>query len=124
MIKIKFPLKVLQPVQDHLKKEERKLKRRKKDLSKEDPYNNPDRLMDNAASDTDAAEESGHERVSALRQEIDKSLIRIRKSLTRIKLGNYGICARCGRMINTDRLAVDPTAEYCLQCQKKIKQEK
>jgi len=120
-MKIKFPLHVLQPIKDYLFQQEKKLKKRKRELQKEDPYQNEDRLLDNAAPDTDAAEESGHERVSALKKEVDKSLIRIRKALTRIKLGNYGLCTKCGKMINTDRLAVDPTAEYCVKCQKKIK---
>jgi len=118
-MKIKFPLKVLEPIKNHLKNEEKKLRKRKKSLKKEDPYKNPDRLNDNAASDTDAAEESGHERVSALKKEIDKNLVRIKKALARIRVGNYGICKECGKMINTDRLAIDPTAEYCVQCQKK-----
>ncbi|MBI4999343.1 TraR/DksA C4-type zinc finger protein [Candidatus Gottesmanbacteria bacterium] len=31
----------------------------------------------------------------------------------------YGICERCGKMIDTDRLAVMPAAELCLECEKK-----
>lgn len=120
-MKFRFPLKVLKPIQSHLKKQEVKLKRRKKKLEKEDPFNNSDRLMDNAATDTDAAEEVGHERISALKREIDKNLIRIRKALTRIRLGRYGLCSRCGQMIDTDRLAVNPTAELCMKCHKKSK---
>lgn len=118
-IMIKFPTKVLQPLKDFLKKREKDLKKRKRELAKQDPYMNTDRLIDNAASDTDAAEESGHERISALKKEIGKNLIRVRKTLTRIKLGKYGICVSCKKMINTDRLAVDPTAELCMECQRK-----
>jgi len=120
-MKIKFPLRVLKPVQDYLKKREQKLRKRKKELAKEDPFRNTDGLMDNAASDTEAAEEIGHERVFVLKKEIDKNLIRIRKTLTRIKLGKYGLCAQCGKMIDTDRLAINPTAEYCMKCRKNIK---
>lgn len=116
---VKFPSKVLKPLQDFLKKREKDLKKRKRELAKEDPYRNSDRLMDNAASDTDAAEEAGHERVSALKREINKNLVRIRKTLTRIKLGKYGVCVKCKKMIDTDRLAADPTAELCMRCQKK-----
>lgn len=118
---VKFPAKVLKPLQDFLKKREKELKKRKKSLAKEDPYANTDRLMDNAASDTDAAEEAGHERISALKKEISKNLVRVRKTLTRIKVGKYGICTKCKKMIDTDRLAVDPTAEFCMECQKKVK---
>ena len=116
-----FPINVLKPIQDFLENKEKSLKKRKKDLEKEDPFTDTTRLMDNAAIDTEAAEEAGHERISALKQEIDKTLIRIKKTLTRIKLGHYGLCPGCKKMIDTDRLAMDPTAEYCIKCEKKRK---
>jgi len=119
MVKIKFPLKVLKPIRDYLTREESKLVRRKKALTKEDPYENTDRINDNAAIDTDAAEESGHERITALKKEIDKTLIRIRRTLTRIKIGKYGLCESCNRLIDTDRLAVNPTSSECMKCVKK-----
>ncbi|NCP47083.1 hypothetical protein COT86_04250 [Candidatus Collierbacteria bacterium CG10_big_fil_rev_8_21_14_0_10_43_36] len=54
-----------------------------------------------------------------MRSQVSRSIIAIRKTLTRIKLGKYGICANCGKMIDTDRLAVNPTAEYCVSCETK-----
>ncbi len=120
-MKIEFPRKILRPIEDFLKKKEKKLKAQKKALKKEDPYINVDRVNDNAASDAEAAEESGHERVAALGRELDKALIEIRKSLTRIKIGKYGICEKCGKMIDTDRLAIKPTAGLCIECEKKKK---
>ena len=121
MSRIKFPLPVLKPVSNYLKSEEKKLKQRKKELEKEDPFANEDRVNDNAAVDTEAAEESGHERVSALKMEVDRMLVRIRKTLTRIKLGKFGLCEKCGKMIDTDRLAIDPTATECIACANKKK---
>lgn len=121
MKKITFPLKVLQPLKKHLKEEQVKLKKRKEALEKEDPFNDPDRVNDNAAIDTDAAEESGHDRVAALKLEIDKTLIRIRKTLTKISIGRYGTCDKCKKLIDTDRLAVDPTANLCIECAKNNK---
>lgn len=115
---MKFPSKILKPVWHYLKQEEKKLIRSKKDLEKEDPFADVSRVDDNAP-DVDAAEQFGHARVSALITEINKNLIRVRKALARIKIGHYGICKRCGKMIDTDRLAVDPTVEYCLECEKK-----
>lgn len=118
---MKFPSKVLKPIKEYLEKKKKSLEKRKKDLEEEDPFNDPSRVNDNASSDTDAAEEAGHERVSALKREIDKSLIRIRKTLTRIKVGKYGSCQKCKKLIDTDRLAVDPTADLCISCVKKKK---
>lgn len=119
-IVIRFPAKVLQPVWRYLKREEKKLVKRKKEMEKEDPFTQPERANDNAALDQEAAEQFGHARVSALVNEINKNLIRVRKSLTRIKIGKYGLCRNCKKMINTERLAVDPTAERCLECEKKL----
>ena len=117
--KISFPINVLKPVQDFLMKKQAKLERRKKDLKKEDPFADGGRLTNRAASDADAVEQSGHDRVAALKLEVDKGLINIRKALTKIKFGKYGLCESCGKMIDTDRLAIDPTAAYCVQCSKK-----
>lgn len=121
MSRIRFPLKVLQPVKKHLKSKEKKLKKRKKALEAEDPFADVDRVNDNAAVDTDAAEEVGHDRIAALKQEVDKTLIRVRKTLTKIKLGKYGLCEGCKKLINTDRLAIDPTITDCIKCAKKTK---
>ena len=123
MSRIKFPLKILNPLKNYLKKEEKKLKKRRIELEKEDPFTNQDRVNDNAAIDTEAKEESGHDRVSALKLEIDKTLIRIRKTLTRIKVGKFGICEKCHKMIDTDRLAIDATATLCIKCAKLGKNE-
>jgi RNA polymerase-binding transcription factor DksA len=119
MSRIRFPLRVLKPIKDHLTQEEKKLLKRKEALAQEDPYANEDRVNDNAAIDSDAAEEAGHERIAALRKEIDRALIGIRKSLTRIKIGKYGLCEVCGQLIDTDRLAVNPTASRCMRCTQK-----
>lgn len=116
---VKFPAKVLQPLREYLTKKEKDLKTRKRKLDKEDPYADTSRVNDNAASDTDAAEQEGHERISALKKEISKNLVRVRKALTRIKFGRYGACTSCKKMIDTDRLAANPTAELCMKCQRK-----
>lgn len=119
MSRIKFPLQILNPLRKYLQKEELKLKKRRVELEKEDPFSDQDRVNDNAAVDAEAAEEFGHDRVSALKLEVDKTLIRIRKTLTRIKLGRFGICEECRKMIDTDRLAIDPTITNCIDCAKK-----
>jgi RNA polymerase-binding transcription factor DksA len=120
----KFPAAVLKPIRDYLKSEEKRLKDKKVRLKKEDPFSDPDRVDDNAASDTDVNEQVGHERVQAIKLEVDKGLINIRKALTRIKVGNYGICANCGEMIDTDRLAINPTAEFCMECEREKEAKK
>lgn len=116
---IKFPKKLLKPVEDFLLKKQEKLEKQKKALDREDPFKDTDRLNDNAAIDAEAAEESGHERISALKNETDRTLIEIKKALSRIKIGKYGVCEKCHKMIDTDRLAVKPTATLCIKCEAK-----
>ena len=119
MVKISFPNNLVEPIKNFLHLEEAKLNRRKKDLEKEDPFKDPNRILDNAAIDTDASEQFGHINSVGLRREIDKKLIQIRKALSRIKIGKYGQCEKCGKMIDTDRLMVFPEATFCIKCEKK-----
>ncbi len=116
---VTFPAKVLEPIGHFLKREERRLEKRRKEIAEADPFEDIRRLSDNAAADADAAEQFGHERAKAMRDQVDRKLIQIRKALTRIKIGQYAICEKCGQMIDTDRLMVMPEATLCIKCEKK-----
>lgn len=113
-----FPKAVLKPISKALEQKKHQLEQRKAELEKEDPFADPDRLNDNAAIDADAAEQFGHANIVAIKSEIDRALILVRKALTRIKIGNYGLCENCGKMIDTERLAINPTATFCIKCEK------
>ncbi len=119
--KISFPASVLAPLVSFLRGEQKKLKLTKKELKKADPFIAGRRDEDNSV-DSDVAENVEHDRTYAMRRQVTRSIIAVKKTLTRIKLGSYGICAGCGLMIDTDRLAITPTAEYCINCE--IKKEK
>jgi len=116
---IRFPATVLQPVNNFLRGQLKKLERQKEDLSQEDPFSSESRTSDNAALDTEAEEQFGHARTSAIKDQIDRRIILIRKAVTRIKIGKYAICENCGKMIDTDRLMVFPEATRCVDCEKK-----
>ena len=116
---IKFPAKLLVPVGAFLRDQLKKLEKRKKDIEKEDPFGDTSRLVDNASPDADAAEQFGHARTSAIKEQLDKKIIQTRKALSRVKVGNYGICEDCKQMIDTDRLMVYPEATFCASCQAK-----
>lgn len=116
---IKFPMSILKPIGEFLAREAKKLERRKKNLSETDPFKDPSRVTDNAAPDTDAAEQFSHQKVAALQAHSDRRLIQIKKALARIKIGKYGVCEVCGKMIDTDRLTVMPETTLCAECAKK-----
>lgn len=118
-----FPMNVLRPLMDYLKGEKKRLVKAKSSLSREDPFKGRTREEDNSI-DADVAEQVDHDRVFASKIELKNSLINIRKTLTRIKIGRYGICEKCAKMIDTDRLAIKPTAEYCFACEKEIEAKK
>src|ERR671910_2287431 len=53
------------------------------------------------------------ERSSKVVADIDQALLRIKE-------GSYGICARCGKVIDERRLEAVPTARYDATCQAEI----
>lgn len=119
----KFPKNVITKIKTYLEDKQKQTEKRLEELKKEDPFSDPARLTDNAASDTEAKEEFGHETISAIQMELSRGLVRIRKALTKIKIGKYGTCENCGKMIDTDRLAIMPTAELCVACEKKVEKK-
>ncbi|OGM30165.1 hypothetical protein A2630_03020 [Candidatus Woesebacteria bacterium RIFCSPHIGHO2_01_FULL_44_10] len=112
---VSFPASLVAPVAGFLRDQLKKLERRKADIKEEDPFSNESRVTDNAAPDTEAEEQFGHARTSAIREQIDRKIIQTRKALTRIKLGKYGVCEKCGEMIDTDRLMIYPEATRCVK---------
>lgn len=120
----KFPRKILAPIEKFLQKEEKKTKKTLNELKKEDPFTDPGHASENAASDTDAFEQSSHQRIESLRNELMTRLQSIGRALFQIKKGKYGFCENCGKMIPTERLGIVPTATLCVQCEAKKKKSK
>jgi RNA polymerase-binding transcription factor DksA len=112
-----FPSKLVAPIGRFLRKNLTKLEKRKRQIDKEDPFKDSSRVIGNASPDTDAEEQFGHARTSAIKEEIERKIIQTRKALTRMKIGKYGICEDCGEMIDTDRLMIYPEATLCARCQ-------
>ncbi|MBZ9578265.1 TraR/DksA C4-type zinc finger protein [Patescibacteria group bacterium] len=50
---------------------------------------------------------------------LEIKLRNINLALKKMKKGKYGICERCGKLINIRRLKVYPEARTCLKCKKK-----
>ena len=115
---IRIPAKLLSPIGELLRGQLQSLERRRKGLDSDDPFisGREDSL---ASPDTNASEQFGHARIEAVKKEIDRRIIQMRKALARIKVGSYGICEECGQMIDTDRLMVFAEATLCVNCEKK-----
>jgi DnaK suppressor protein len=101
---------------------EKKLKEEQELLRKEDPYMVPGRDVGNA----DSIDEAILEDATKARIDRDLSLmkifeIQVKKALSSIKLGNYGVCEGCGNAIDMARLKAYPEATSCIKCSKKSK---
>lgn len=120
--RIKFPASVWEPVKNFLHMKEKQLEERRDSLQKSDPFADENRLANNASADADASEQFGHATTEALKREVERKLIQVRKALSFIKIGKYGHCEKCGNMIDTDRLMVLPETTVCAQCEKKKKE--
>lgn len=110
---VKFPKNLLTPVTYFLQARLSILEKRKKRISKEDPFKDVSRVTDNAAPDIEADEQFGHATTTAMQRSVAKRIIQIRKALAMVKLGKYGVCEECGQMIDTDRLIAYPEATLC-----------
>lgn len=115
-----FPKDTLTELKKHLESEKKRVQARIDELSVQDPFSDPDRTNDNAASDMEASEESNHDRVAALIEEQKSQMVSIDNALGRIENGTYGFCTVCGNMIDTDRLSIVPTATLCLTHEKEL----
>lgn len=116
---LSYPRRLIDPIGSFLSDQLSRLERRQKEIEKDDPFQEGDRLSSKASIDADAAEQFIHARASAIRTELDRRIIQTKKALSRVKVGNYGICESCGEMIDTDRLMVYPEATFCLKCEKR-----
>lgn len=114
-----FPKTVLIEIRNFLEKRLSDTRKRMANLQSQDPFSDTDRLNDNSAIDTEAFEQSDHERVQALKKELEQNQAKIQKALEKIKKGKYGFCERCGKMIDTERLEAFPMAEFCVKCEQK-----
>ncbi len=122
--KISFPANLLAPIGKFLVEEEKKILAKIKNLREEDPFTDPSRISNNASPDTDAEEQFGHMKNAAIRDQLRRRLIQVRKALTQVKIGKYGTCEKCEQLIDTDRLMIYPETTICMSCLKKEEKQK
>jgi RNA polymerase-binding transcription factor DksA len=113
-----FPARFVEPIKKFLEMELMKLKKTQKGIKGADPFKDETRTLENSTED-DLDEQIGHFDSEVKAKFLSKRIVQMRKALTRIKLGKYGLCEVCGKMIDTERLAIHPEATTCVECQKK-----
>jgi RNA polymerase-binding transcription factor DksA len=120
---IVFPRTLTKPIAVYLRGQLKSLRKRRKEIAKDDPFRDVTRVGDNASPDTDAGEQFGHARAMAMKEQLDRKIVQTRKALARIKIGKYGTCENCGNMIDTDRLIVYPETSLCVSCTRKLEKK-
>jgi DnaK suppressor protein len=66
------------------------------------------------------AEVFEREKNSALIAVLERRLADIGTALKSIDKGDYGLCQRCGKQIELERLEVKPDATMCVSCQQEV----
>jgi DnaK suppressor protein len=65
-----------------------------------------------------ADEVEEYEKLRSMEQVLEVRLKNINSALEKIKKGNYGICEKCQREIEIDRLEAIPEARFCKKCKR------
>ena len=121
--KIKLPKKLSRipfaKLKKQLSSEEEKLEEQQQKLAGENPLFEPGRTDSNPEMVAEAQEEISHRHFAAIGAAVKARSEQVKKALSRMKKGKYGVCEECGVQIDPARLKVDPSATLCLQCQEK-----
>lgn len=66
--------------------------------------------------DEEADEVQEYENLLSLEQSLEVKLKDVNDALEKIRKGTYGICEKCGKAIEEERLKVYPAARLCITC--------
>lgn len=69
--------------------------------------------------DENAAEVAIFEKNLSLEKTLEISLYNVNRAIKKLEDGQYGICDKCGQLINPDRLKAFPSATSCMDCKRK-----
>ena len=64
------------------------------------------------------------ERIGTVSEDLRDLLRQIDGALARLDDGTYGICQRCGKPINEERLEAFPYVEFCIECQSFLERQR
>jgi len=70
-------------------------------------------------SDDQTMELTDFENNASIENELERVLVRVKKALTAIEKGEYGVCKKCRSLIEKGRLEIMPEADLCVICRAK-----
>jgi len=116
--KTKLPGAFVDSVRESLDKKDKSIEQQEQKVKKSDPYMNRGRLRSNEYLD-DVQEDIGKASVDRSSYSLARMQIQVRRALAKIHLGTYGICEKCGRDIDINRLKAFPATTLCKSCAEK-----
>ncbi len=111
--------KTLQELKEALLQEKRRLESELAKIAK--PTDKPDEyktIYEDIGDETDenATEVQMYSNRLAIKEDLEKELKDVDDALEKMKKGTYGICEKCGKEIEIERLKAYPMARTCIQC--------
>jgi len=117
----KLSKQFIQDQKQRLVEEKQKSLKQIEELKQGDPFSDPDHANDNAAIDTDAREQIGHDTIEAQIKDLQRRVIDIDLALKKVEKGTYGVCEKCNSSIPIARIELIPEARFCVACEKKLR---
>lgn len=114
-----FPAKQIRIIKNFLLRQQKEVEENIRKVEKDDPAKDKV-LAESSEPGTDSYIADSHNKILVLQNNLRQVSINIKKALTKIKIGTFGKCERCGKPIETSRLMAMPTAQYCLSCSKRL----
>ena len=113
--------KLLEELKQKLEEQKKSLKKELESFAKEDKdlennrnANYPNRENGNMEEEADEAQE--YDNLLSLEHSLELKLQDVNLALEKIKKGNYGVCEKCGKKMDEERLNACPEAKSCIKC--------
>jgi len=119
--------KLKQELKEKLKQEKEKLEKMlggfaKKDASSEGDWNTKFPSMGAGSEGVDLEKEADeveqYSTLLSIEQSLEAKFKNINLALKKIEKRGYGLCEKCNKSINVERLKISPEARFCLSCKK------
>ena len=113
---------LIEKLKKKLEKEKREIEKElesfaKKDIKLKGDWDTKFPKFDGEAGfETKAEEVEEYERLLPIEYALELKLVEIERALEKIKKGNYGICEKCGKEIEEEKLKANPATRYCSKC--------
>ncbi len=115
---LNLPQHTLNKIKTALLRQQSHVEEELKDLEKEDPLL-VESLAESSEPGTESYEADIHTRLAALKNDLMDLLKRTKNSLAGLDKGTFGVCEKCKKPIEANRLEAMPTATLCIACSQK-----